>query len=240
MRSVARTSEPIQTWAKDDLPPFTEEDVLYPPSDGLPMADSTRQFDWITRIEHGLEAQFRDDENVFVAGDHFWYPVEGRPDIRTAPDTMVVFGRPQGHRFSYRQWREENIAPQVVFEIWSRSNRPGDKAFKLDFYERYGVEEYYAHDPRPRKRTMEGWIRRNGRLVQIANMDGWVSPRLGVKFRRVGKEWNLFHPNDEPFVDAVELFRQRDEALRRLETEHAANDAAWAKLRELGIDPESL
>ena len=35
---------------------------------------------------------------------------------------MVVFGRPKGRRGSYRQWEEDNIPPQVVFEILSPGN----------------------------------------------------------------------------------------------------------------------
>ena len=73
----------------------------------------------------GLDALFRDDPDVFVAGDLLWYPVEGDPKTRIAPDAMVVFGRPKGYRGSYKQWDEGGIAPQVVFEVLSPGNRPG-------------------------------------------------------------------------------------------------------------------
>ena len=63
---------------------------------------------------------------MFVAGDLLWYPVEGKPSIRTAPDVMVVFGRPKGDRGSYKQWEEDGIAPQVVFEVLSPGNRAGE------------------------------------------------------------------------------------------------------------------
>ena len=63
------------------------------------------------------------DLNVFVAGNLLWYPVEGNPNIRTAPDIMIAFRRPKGHRGSYLQWKEDGIPPQVVFEIWSPGNR---------------------------------------------------------------------------------------------------------------------
>ncbi|MEE6161048.1 hypothetical protein U9R62_06765 [Cylindrospermopsis raciborskii DSH] len=39
---------------------------------------------------------FKSNVDVFVAGDLFWYPVEGSNKIKLAPDTMVVFGRPKG------------------------------------------------------------------------------------------------------------------------------------------------
>src|SRR5437588_11621842 len=83
--------------------------IEYPERDGQPMAENTLQFQWIVTIEGGLDAMFSGDPNVFVAGDLFWYPVEGNPKIRLAPDTLVVFGRPKGHRGSYMQWREGNV-----------------------------------------------------------------------------------------------------------------------------------
>src|SRR5580658_3058808 len=87
--------------------------IEYPDSDGLPMAENTLQYQWIVTITGGLRHLFAKNPNVFVAGDLFWYPVEGRPKIRYAPDTMVAFGRPKGHRGSYRQWVEDGVAPQV-------------------------------------------------------------------------------------------------------------------------------
>ena len=111
------------------------------------MSDNTLQFKWIVTIKEGLDNVFRDDPNVFVAGDLLWYPVEGDPKTRTAPDTMVAFGRPKGYRGSYKQWVEGGIAPQVVFEVLSPGNRPPDLAKKFAFYDRFGVEEYYVYDP---------------------------------------------------------------------------------------------
>ena len=100
-----------------------DPDDPYPENDGRPMADNTEQYEWIVKIKENLEVVFADDSNVFIAGDLLWYPV---PDRRitgpVAPDVMVVFGRPKGRRDSYRQWEEDGIAPQVVFEILSPSN----------------------------------------------------------------------------------------------------------------------
>jgi hypothetical protein len=87
--------------------------VVYPESDGLPMADNTRQFWWIVYIKVSLDWLFRAQPQVFVAGDLLWYPVEGNNKICQAPDVMVVFGRPKGDRGSYLQWRENNLPPQV-------------------------------------------------------------------------------------------------------------------------------
>ena len=96
--------------------------IIYPESDGEPMADNSLQFRYITTIEGNLENLFANDPNVFVAGDMLWYPVEGNNRLRVAPDVMVAFGRPKGDRGSYMQWQEDNIPVHVVFEIFSPSN----------------------------------------------------------------------------------------------------------------------
>jgi Uma2 family endonuclease len=136
--------------------------IEYPDKDGRPMSDNTLQFQWIVTIKEGLEAVFRDDSQVFVAGDLLWYPVEGDNTIRTAPDTMVVFGRPKGHRGSYQQWREFGVPPQVVFEVLSPGDRFGELLRKFNFYSDYGVEEYYLYDPEAG--DLEGWQRQGNSL----------------------------------------------------------------------------
>jgi Uma2 family endonuclease len=216
-----------------------KEQIVYPESDGKPMADNTKQFRWIVTLEGGFEALFRDREDVFVAGDLFWYPVEGRPDIRMAPDVMIVFGRPKGDRPSYKQWEEGNIAPQVVFEVLSPSNSLLEMAKKLEFYDRYGVEEYYLYDPETGDFT--GWIRgEDGRLRVIDEIQGWVSPRLGVRFEIEDGELRVIRPDGQRFLTYTELEQERARALRQAEEERFRAEKLAQRLRELGIDPEQI
>ena len=121
--------------------------VHYPDSDGRPMSDNTKQAHWIILLYANLRALFAPDPNVFVAADNLWYPVAGRSDIRIAPDVYVVFGRPQRHRGSYKQWEEEGVPITVAFEVLSPGNTVFEMADKLHFYDEYGVEEYYVYDP---------------------------------------------------------------------------------------------
>ena len=223
----------------------SQQQVIYPESDGQPMADNTKQFRWIVTIQGGLDALFRDDANVFVAGDLLWYPVEGNNTIRRAPDAMVVVGRPKGDRGSYLQWRENNIAPQVVFEILSPGNRLTEMLNKLKFYERYGVEEYYMYDPD--REDLGGWLRSGEELREIEHVEGWVSPRLGVRFELSLEGLELYRPDGQKFATYVELDRQRELAEQRAEQEaqRAEQEAQRAerlaaKLQELGIDPDTL
>ncbi len=212
--------------------------VIYPDSDGQPMAENTLQFRWIVTIQGGFDALYRDDPNVFVAGDLLWYPVEARPDIRQAPDAMIAFGRPKGYRGSYIQHREGGVAPQVVFEVLSPGNTAREMTRKFSFYERYGVEEYYIYDPD--HGTLDGWVRHEQHLEELATIEGWVSPRTGVRFGLEGADLVLTRPDGRRFTSYVDLERERAEAeAARAEAEARAAHLA-ALLRAAGIDPEQV
>lgn len=145
--------------------PETKPTVIYPESDGQPISDNTQQFPWIVMSKENLEILFSEDENILVGGDLLWYPVEGNNKIRTAPDVMVACDRPKGDRGSYRQWEEDNIAPQVVFEILSPGNTSKQMAEKLLFYQGCGVEEYYIYGPQSQEIT--GFLRSEDWLESI-------------------------------------------------------------------------
>ena len=220
--------------------------VTYPDCDGQPMSDNTKQFRWIVTIKENLEILFADDPNVFVAGDLLWYPVEGNNKLRQAPDTMVAIGRPKGDRGSYQQWKEENIAPQIVFEILSPGNRMGEMNRKFKFYEQYGVEEYYIYDPD--RIDFNGWIRAGDSLESIDFQENFVSPRLGIWFElQDPSPLVIYRPDGQPFMGFIDLDRLRQQANSR--ADQAENRATLAetqaqklaaKLKELGIDPDSL
>jgi Uma2 family endonuclease len=219
-------------------------DPMYPDDDGLPMADNTLQYRWIVYIEQAMEHLFRDRPDVFVAGNLLWYPVEGSPKVRAAPDALVAFGRPKGYRGSYKQWDEEDVPPQVVFEVLSPGNRPGAMNKKFRFYERHGVEEYYIFDPDRGK--LAGWIREGDRLVPIESMSGWVSPLLQTRFELSGRDLVLYGPDGGRLLAYAEVQRDAEEQRERAEAEreraeelHQKAERLAARLRELGIDPEA-
>jgi Uma2 family endonuclease len=230
---------------------------IYPATDGMPMAEGTTQYRYIVTIKGGLDIQYHDDANVFIAGDLFWYPVEGNPKIRKAPDVMVALGRPKGERPSYLQWLEDNVPPQVVIEIQSPGNRKREMKDKFAFFERYGIQEYCLYDPQ--SHHLQGWLRTGSTLEEIPEMDGWVSPLLEIRFELSLSELRVFGRDGRQFVDVPELDAQREEAERRAEQERAERQQAErravqdrleaekarqkaerlaAQLRALGIEPE--
>ncbi|MEH1887031.1 Uma2 family endonuclease [Nostoc sp.] len=217
--------------------PETTIEVIYPESDGQPRADNTEQFAWIVKIKENLEILFPSPEDVFIAGDLFWYPVEGNPNIKQAPDTMVVFGRPKGKRSSYLQWNEDNIPPQVVFEILSPGNTLKEMTKKLQFYQRYGVEEYYIYDPA--KNDLNGLLRSGDSFEVIEEMNGWVSPRLGIRFTLTLDTLEIVSPTGQKFLSPVEIDQLREQERQRAERERQAKEVALQELEAASQEKEA-
>ena len=211
--------------------------IVYPDSDGEPMADNTRQFNWIVVLKENLDAVLPD----FVGGDLLWYPVEGDPKTRRAPDVLVALGRPKGDRGSYRQWVEDNVAPQVVMEVLSPSNTVFEMTEKVDFYRHFGVHELYILDPDTE--TLQGWMRSGESLSLVPVVGSFRSPLLGITFE-LGEVIRVLHADGTPFKTHRELMGERDAAVQRAEAEKSRADSAEerarrleARLRELGVDP---
>jgi Uma2 family endonuclease len=209
--------------------PHYLDTIIYPDSDGQPIADSTIQFHWITTLVGELQCLYDNTPNVFVAGDLFWYPLQGQNQIRRAPDAMVVFGRPKGDRGSYKQWEEDGIAPHGVFEVCSPLDTKKDLEDKLQFYNRYGVEEYYFYDPATN--LLKGWQRSRYFLQPIDTMAGWTSPRLKIRFETTDpQKLVIYRPDGRRFASYVEHARRADaaaEARRLIEPRDQTAAAQW-------------
>jgi hypothetical protein len=241
-------------------PTILEPEIDYPDSDGKPVADNDRQWHWMETIVG--EARHLYGLQAYVAGNLFWYPKKGNPNIVTAPDAMIAFGRPAGDRRSYKQWEEDGIAPQVVFEILSESNTQDDIDDTFEFYDEHGVEEYYLIDPR--RQTVTAYHRRKGRLRQIMDPYAITSPRLGIRFEIIDGQLAIIGPDGVRWVRraerelelreriAAEMEQAADERRRaerekqraeqekaRAEQEKARAESFLAKLQAAGIDPNS-
>jgi len=230
-------------------PLLSPEDVVYPDWDGQPMAENTVQFGWIVMLQANLDALRPDD---FVAGDLLWYPVEGRPEIRVAPDTLVVVGRPKGHRGSYIQHREGGVPPTVVFEVLSPGRPAAEMPRKGFFYQQYGVREFVLIDPDAE--DGQAYVRNDGGNFAIVDtLDGWVSPTLAIRFAREDGRLVVYRPDGTRFKTPQEF--EADATIARAAaaaaeqaaaaaeqaaaTERARAERLAAQLRALGIDPDA-
>jgi hypothetical protein len=86
-------------------------------------------------------------------------------------------------------------------------------------------------------------MRSGEELEPIPETNGWVSPRLGVRFDLSGGEFRLFAPDGKPFLTYVELSREVDELTHELDDlarqrdeERRRAERLAARLKELGED----
>ncbi len=223
-------------------------EIHYPESDGKPMGENDWHRNFIFFMVENLIAWFRPrEEEVYVTGNLFWYPVEGEPKKNLAPDTMVIFGRPQRERRNYQQWKEGGIPPKVTFEVDSPSKRKAGAQKKRNFLETHGVDEHYEVDLLSNPQKIVGWVRVGGVWEKIPETNGWVSPALGIKFKIENGELEVYRPDGKKFRSLYELStaheRAEEESKRAEEESKRAEEAAARvqelerKLRDAGIDP---
>ena len=205
--------------------------VYYPKSDGEPMAETDTHRKQMMYLLDALEDYFRDDPNVYVAGNLFVYYEEGDPTEVVAPDVFVVKGVPKRDRRIYQVWKEEK-APDVVFELTSRGTRQKDLGSKKGVYEVLGVEEYFLFDPFGEYLTprLVGFRLARWGYRQIEDEEPLVSRVLGLELRVEGEMLRLVDPETGEKLltplEAQESRRLEAAARRRAEMLAAAEAEA--------------
>ena len=131
------------------LAPFksfaSQDPLLYPDSDGEPMADNDQQYQAMVDTRFGLRYKLR-NQAAYVGADLLLYYEEGEPAHRVAPDVFVALGVPSGARRTYLLWLEGKV-PDMVLEIASRRTWQADVTWKKGLYQGLGIAEYFLFDP---------------------------------------------------------------------------------------------
>jgi Uma2 family endonuclease len=209
----------------------TAPQIHYPESDGKPMGETDVHIDALIYLREALRDHFRDDPQMYVAGNMLLYYEEGNPAACVAPDVFVVHGVAKGERRTYRLW-EEGQAPVVVFEITSRRSRLEDLGTKRAIYAMLGVREYFLYDPlgeylRP---PLHGYRLQEGEYQRISpgGEGGFTSQTLGLELQLVDGRLRLVNPaTDERLLTPAEALVAR----RVAETELERLRAELARLR---------
>ena len=124
--------------------------VLYPCSDGQPMAETQIHGECMMYVTAALRRWFEKHgrADVYVGSNNFLYYERGNPRAVVAPDVYVVLGAPAyPARDTYMLWNEPK-GPDFVLEVTSASTRRDDERRKRDVYAALGVKEYFLYDPR--------------------------------------------------------------------------------------------
>ncbi len=124
----------------------TSSPIHYPSGDGQPVAETfAHLYAILMTIE--LLRLYLNGQRATVLGNQFLYYSPGKPQLRIAPDVMVIFNVEPGGRDNYKVW-EEGEMPQIVFEMTSPSTRDQDNVEKKVLYEKLGIQEYWQFDPK--------------------------------------------------------------------------------------------
>ena len=118
----------------------------------------------------------------------------------------------------------------VVFEILSPSNTWKEMTHKLGFYSEYGAEEFYIYDPDTNDLTV--YIRGKAILRRVYEVDGFVSPRMGIRFDLSGPELVLCHADGRPFLPFEELEAERVKAVQQANLAKQQVDLAVERTKE--------
>ena len=209
-----------------------KQEVVYPETDGKPMAETDVHIDALIYVREALKDYFREAEDVYVAGNLLLYYEEGNPAASVAPDVFVVKGVPKGERRIYKLW-EEGKAPDVVIEITSRGTRLEDLGNKRALYEMLGVTEYFLYDPLGEylDPPLQGYRLVNGEYQRMKpTAEGaLVSQELGLELRLEDGRLRLVDPaTGEPLLTPAEAQERR----RAAEAELERLRAELARLRE--------
>lgn len=217
----------------------TQEDQLYPETDGKPMAASDEHRRVLTRTLRVLERFFAQHPDVYVSGDLMMYYVEGDPRRVVSPDVLVTFGIARKARRTYLVW-QEGKPPDFVMELSSKTTYRRDLGEKMEIYAALGITDYFLCDieglylPEP----LMGWTLVDGSYHRVPSVrDGGVaSSVLGLDFHLFPEDLQLYDPSTQAWLlppeEAAEArVEQETRARQQAEDRAAAAEAEAADLR---------
>ena len=204
-------------YPKTFLPKSYEAEIFYPESHEDDMGEATIHYDLISDLLKILKLFFAEQSDIFIAANLNIYYEQNQRKRYYTPDTMVAFGVPNHKRKVYKLW-EENVFPQVIFEVASETTWKTDIGDKVEDYERLGVEEYYLLDPENAYLPMPLMAYRRDeagrlRLVRSEN-DRVLSPLLNLEIVWENEKFRLFDPKAEEFLMTTEEMKAELDRLR--------------------------
>ena len=217
-------------------------EIIYPSSDGEPLAE-TQQHVLAILMALALLRLYLQEQQAVVFADQFLYYIEGNSRARVAPDVMVVFDIEKRLYPNYKIW-EGQQTPAIIFEVTSAGTKETDWNFKKTLYEQLGVTEYWLFDP------YGEWITEQLQGYRV-NEDGVYKPIrdncsevLQLKLQAEAYLIGFYRlDNGEKLLTPEELYsanlaaNQRvEQETQRAEQEKARADRLAEKLRQLGVN----
>jgi Uma2 family endonuclease len=197
-----------------------KREIVYPESDGKPMAETDVHRDEMADLIAMLKERYAGADDVYVSGNLLLYYEEGNPRACVAPDVIVVFGVPGGRRRTYKLWLER-VPPTVVIEVTSRKTKREDLRTKRELYAQLGVAEYYLYDPTAEYLypPLQGFQLARDEYAELPRAEGggYHSPHLGLALGLVGGRLTLID-----VVTGTRLLRPAEQSAALVQAEALA------------------
>lgn len=230
--------------AKDFTPANNEwEEIVFPPSDLLsdePPLESDLHLRQMVLLIQCLEWLWRDRHDFYASGNLtiYYSPRQIKSRDFRGPDFFVVLGTERKPRKSWVVWEENGKYPNVIVEVLSGSTAATDRGLKKQLYQDiFRTPDYFWFDPE----TLEfaGFFLTSGQYQPIEpNAQGWLwSQQLGL-YLGIYENKLRFFTTDGQLVSSPQ--ETAEIAQQQAEEERRQKDLLLAKLRERGIDPNSL
>ena len=121
--------------------------LVYPESDGEPMAETPRHQQVMIDGMDILRSHFRGLADVYIGGNMMLYYEEGNPRKSISPDVFMVRGVSKQELRTYKPW-EQQPTLDFVLEVASPSTYTRDFNEKMEIYAKIlKVKAYCIYDP---------------------------------------------------------------------------------------------
>ena len=125
----------------------TAPTLVYPESDGEPMAETPKHQQVMIDCMDVLRSHFRGIPDVYIAGNMLLYYEEGNPRKSVSPDVFMVRGLSKKELRTYKTW-EQPPTLDFVLEVASPSTYTRDFNEKMEIYAKIlRVKAYCIYDP---------------------------------------------------------------------------------------------
>lgn len=183
------------------------------------------------------------------------------PDVMVCPVAFTPETKPKRFR-TYNLYEQNRPVPFIVFEFPSEGNWQEDLYEKPQQYLELGVKEYFVYDPHdplyvPDGKKLRGWQYDEKQMYEILpNTQGWLwSNQLNcwlvpddLLLRLYDSNLNLCLTEEGTRIQEAKrrtAAAKRAEEFQKVDLDEVATakkelEALRQKLREIGIDPDSL
>lgn len=232
-------------------------EIVVPPCDlysDEPQLETDLHLRQILALLTSLEWLWQDRQDFFASGNLTIYfsPKQIKSQDFRGPDFFVVLDTERRTRKSWVVWEEDGKYPNVIFEVLSDSTAKADKTTKKQTYQDiFRTPEYFLIDPVTLE--FEGFVLMAGEYQAIEpNSNGHLWSRqldlfVGIyetQLRFFTAEGDLVPTPPEAAKSsqqqAEQAQQQAEQAQQQAEQAQQQADRLAARLRELGVDPDTV